>query len=364
MKVTVEHKPLTTALTWVAKAIASRPPNEILKGVKLTASESGHLTLFGTDFEAWLSMQVEAEVEEPGEVVVPAHFLRDMVAALSGKQVELAVDGSALSIKAGRSQYRAPIFPAQDYPNEADFPKQVGVVEAESLRQMVKTVRFPIDDRSPHEFIRGVRIEGREDELRMVGLAQAVLSTMTQPWDRQADFECHAISSLVELAVAGMQGRVVVAYDDKLIGFKDATRQAVIRCLGGEFAAWRKALPERHDFTARLDTAELEAAIKRAALATSAAGSAERPIWFTVAKDRLEVTAGSVGEADGVEVIDAVADGELTTGLFAGFLAGVLAHVPSEMVTLSFQNDPKKAVVISPDDHPSLHAVVPRLPRK
>ena len=70
MKIRVDRDVLAEALAWVARALPTRPVVPVLSGLRLEAGTS--LTLSCFDYEVSATAQVEAEIGEPGTVIVPA----------------------------------------------------------------------------------------------------------------------------------------------------------------------------------------------------------------------------------------------------------------------------------------------------
>ena len=70
MKIRVDRDVLAEALAWVARALPTRPVVPVLSGLRLDAGTG--LTLSCFDYEVSATAQIEAEVGEPGTVIVPA----------------------------------------------------------------------------------------------------------------------------------------------------------------------------------------------------------------------------------------------------------------------------------------------------
>ena len=69
MKFQVDRDALAEALAWVARALPTRPVVPVLSGLRLEAADG--LTLSCFDYEVSATAQIEAEVAEPGTVIVP-----------------------------------------------------------------------------------------------------------------------------------------------------------------------------------------------------------------------------------------------------------------------------------------------------
>ena len=70
MRFLVERDALADALAWVARALPSRPVVPVLSGLRLEAGDG--LTLSCFDYEVSATAHLDAEVKEPGTVLVPS----------------------------------------------------------------------------------------------------------------------------------------------------------------------------------------------------------------------------------------------------------------------------------------------------
>ena len=81
---------LSAALSWVARSLASKPTQPILRGVMMTADDEG-LLLAGFDYEVSTRVRISAEVLEPGQVLVAGKLANDIIGSLPHKDVAISV---------------------------------------------------------------------------------------------------------------------------------------------------------------------------------------------------------------------------------------------------------------------------------
>lgn len=79
MKMICDRTLLSNAVAGVSKAVTQRSSIPVLEGILMKA-EGFSLTLTGYDLEMGITTSIEANVLEPGEVVLSAKLLGDMVA--------------------------------------------------------------------------------------------------------------------------------------------------------------------------------------------------------------------------------------------------------------------------------------------
>src|SRR4051794_36062757 len=88
MKASCGRQALLSELQVVARAAATRGAIQALSGVRFTTTDSG-FELAATDTEIALRSSLEANVEQPGVVLLPARLLVDILRALEGDSVLL-----------------------------------------------------------------------------------------------------------------------------------------------------------------------------------------------------------------------------------------------------------------------------------
>src|ERR1700733_5159670 len=88
MRFVVERDALAEAVAWVARSLPSRPVLPILSGL-LLAAESGGLTLSCFDYEVSARIRIDADVAEPGTVLVPGRLLAEITRSLPGHPIEV-----------------------------------------------------------------------------------------------------------------------------------------------------------------------------------------------------------------------------------------------------------------------------------
>src|ERR1019366_7985268 len=89
VKFRVGRDALGEAVAWVARALPSRPVVPVLSGLLLRAGDDG-LTLSCFDYEVSARIAVEAEVAEPGTVLVPGRLLAEITRSLPQAPAEFS----------------------------------------------------------------------------------------------------------------------------------------------------------------------------------------------------------------------------------------------------------------------------------
>ena len=102
---TCDRAALSEAAAHVSHVVPSKSTYPALTGILLTAAQGG-VTLSGYDLEMGITTRVDANVEEPGKIVLDARLFCDVVRRLPEDRVTLNVNDRHLcQITSGKSLF-------------------------------------------------------------------------------------------------------------------------------------------------------------------------------------------------------------------------------------------------------------------
>ena len=147
MKLSIERAALLRSLNHVQSVVERRNTIPILSNVLLRA-ENGVLRLVTTDMDLEINESVAANVSKSGSTTAPAHTLHDIVRKLpEGSDVELTLnaEGTQMTVKAGRSQFKLGCLPIADFPalGAGELPSNFAIPAAD-LRALIDRTKFAI----------------------------------------------------------------------------------------------------------------------------------------------------------------------------------------------------------------------------
>ncbi|WP_406284539.1 DNA polymerase III subunit beta [Embleya sp. NBC_00896] len=357
MKFRVERDVLADAVAWTARSLPARPAVPVLAGLLLEAAEQ-RLTLSSFDYEVSARGGVEAEVDEPGRVLVSGRLLADISKSLPNRPVEFSTDGAKVTVVCGSARFTLPTLPVEDYPALPDMPTAAGSVPGDIFAAAVAQVAIAAgrDDTLP--MLTGVRVEIEGDTVTLAATDRYRLAVRQFLWKPEAD----GLSSAIALVPAktlndtakslthGDSVQIALSGDkigEGMIGFEGAGRRTTTRLLEGEFPKYRALFPEQSETVATVETAPFVDAVKRVSLV------AERntPVRLSFSDGRLVLEAGSGDEAQASEAIDATLVGEeISIAFNPTFLLDGLGAIDSPVAQISFTTSTKPAVMTGKPD--------------
>lgn len=112
MNIICDKTLLSAAIDGVSKAVTLRSTIPVLEGILLKA-EGFQLTLTGYDLEMGIVTTIEANVKEPGEIVLNAKLLSSMISRMPAGQITIqSADNGKTTIRAAwRSSRSSPCRP-------------------------------------------------------------------------------------------------------------------------------------------------------------------------------------------------------------------------------------------------------------
>jgi DNA polymerase-3 subunit beta len=352
VKFRVERDVLAEAVTWVARGLPARPPVPVLAGILLQADEDGSLTLSAFDYEVSARVTVAADVAESGTVLVLGRLLADISRNLPDRPIEVATDGSKVSVTCGASRFSLLLMPADDYPTLPASPEPTGTVDGHLFTQAVGQVSVAADRGDTLPILTGVRVEVEGDRMTLLATDRYRLAMRELHWNPGTTDASHVVlipaRTLSETARSlGASGSIDVALGstaggEGLVGFEAGRRRTTTRLLDGEYPKVSSIFPTSSDTEAVVRTADLVEAVKRVALV------AERntPVRLRFGEGQVAIEAGTGDDAQASEAVECTLTGpELEIAFNPHYLLDGLGVVGTDFTRISFTQPSRPAVL-------------------
>ena len=141
----------------------------ILANLLLAVTEDG-LSVTGTDMEVELVANTAVEIQEKGEVTVPARKLLEICRALpEGAKLTITLNKGKLSLHSGHSRFSLATLPATDFPSVEDIQVQWGfVVSQKQLCDLIARTAFSMAQQDVRYYLNGLLLETSKNCLRAV----------------------------------------------------------------------------------------------------------------------------------------------------------------------------------------------------
>ena len=284
MKMICDRTLLSNAVAGVSKAVTQRSSIPVLEGILMKA-EGFSLTLTGYDLEMGITTSIEANVLEPGEVVLSAKLLGDMVRRLSSSEVEItATETNATTIKGGITEFDIMGMNPGDFP-ELPSPGADHTLDLETptFREMVETTVVALD---------GYRLAIIEKPVKAAKDINIIIPAKT-------------LAEAIKLFTDDDEV-VHIAANRRFVVLSSRTYTVISRLIEGDCLDYKRVIPEGYHTRVTVDVRDFSNSIERASLIITE--RLKNPLRITFDGNitvRCQTTLGKV-----VDELDAEIEGE------------------------------------------------------
>ncbi|MCX5636071.1 MAG: DNA polymerase III subunit beta [Planctomycetota bacterium] len=311
MKVSFNRAAFADALGLLTTVVPARTPKPILRCIKIAAQEQG-VRFCATDLEVGINyLASEVQVEEPGEIVVPADRLAAIVRESADDVLLLEAAEGVCHIKGADSHFTVYGQEPGQYP---EVPVFEGAADMEialgNLKMGIEQCLFATARESSRYAINGVLWEIKDKKLLLVAtdgrrLARTKVG-LTQAPSAKGGLKAGAnvivpakTMSLLEKVGDGEKETVAVKLNENQILFRCANVIISSSLVEGNFPKYEDIIPTDYDKKLTLSTEAALSAVRRAALLTS---EESKGIKLSIGKDKI-VFSGKAPET-GDAVVD------------------------------------------------------------
>ncbi|MBP1758131.1 MAG: polymerase subunit beta [Firmicutes bacterium] len=350
MKFSCEKAILQNAIATAARAVSPKSSIPALEGLLLEAETL--LAVTGYNLETGIRSTMEAEIEKPGSLVLPARLFGDIIRKLPDDIVTFSADKLQVNIRCGPASFNLIAMDPDDFPllPSVDYQHSFTISER-TLRAMISETLFAVSDNESRPIHTGSLFEVEPDTLTMVSVDGFRLALRREALhESEGSFQFVVPGSAlseVEKICRDADDPVIVTMGARHTMFQFERAMLVSRRLEGEFLAWRKAIPRENPIKVMVEARELLTSIERVSLIIS--DKLKSPLRCTVGEGELQlVTKTSVSDAADTCVIEGDGKG-LEIGFNNKYVMDALKAVPADKVHLEF-NSGVSPCVISPLD--------------
>ena len=363
MRFTCEKSMLVTGLNIAGRAVAQKSSLSVIEGILCKAGLG--LTLTGYNMETAITYEIEAEVSDPGQCILPAKLFGDIIRRLPEGPVTVVVDESyKVSIRAGYASFTISAESADDYPELPDVNDGRAVyIPQNKLKELIGGTIFAVSENQGRPIHTGVKFEVTNDAITAVAVDGFRLARRTwHPEDgtgREMNFVVPAAGlKEVEKIVTDTEDNAAFTLGTKHILFQVGSATLVCRLLEGEFLDWRRVVPTNCPVKLVANVGDLASSVERVGLIVSE--KYKSPVRCVFSHNELLMrTNTTIGAAE--DRCSIAGDGkELEIGFNVRYLADALKAIPSEEVTLELTNG-LSPIVLTPVDekHDFAYMVLP-----
>ncbi len=353
MRFTCEKSMLVQGLNIAGRTVAQKSSLSVIEGILCKAGVGLHLT--GYNMETAITYQIEAEVTDPGECILPARLFGDIIRRLPEGPVTVVVDDSfKVSIRSGFASFTISAESAEDYPELPDVNSGRPILIPQcKLKELISGTIFAVSENQGRPIHTGVKFEVTNEAVNAIAVDGFRLARRTyhpqEETGREMSFVVPAAGlKEVEKILTDCEDEAAFTLGTKHILFQIGNATLVCRLLEGEFLDWRRVVPTNCPIKLVANVSDLASSVERVGLIVSE--KYKSPVRCVFGHQELQMrTNTTIGAAE--DRCSMAGDGkELEIGFNVRYLADALRVIPSEEVTLELTNGLSPLVLTPVDD--------------
>ena len=353
MRFTCEKNSLVQGLNIAGRTVAQKSSLSVIEGILCKAGLG--ICLTGYNMETAISYEIEAEVTDPGECILPAKLFGDIVRRLPEGPVTVVVDETyKVSIRSGFASFTISAECSDDYPELPDVNSGRAVpIPQRELKEMIGGTIFAVAENQGRPIHTGVNFEVTNDSITTVAVDGFRLARRTYhpetPTGREMNFVVPSPGlKEVEKILTDSEDMASFTLGPKHILFQIGPATLVCRLLEGDFLDWRRVVPVNCPIKLIAHVSDLSSSVERVGLIVSE--KYKSPVRCKFSNQEVYMrTNTTIGAAE--DRCSYAGDGkELEIGFNVRYLADALRAIPSEEVTLELTNGLSPIVMTPVDD--------------
>ena len=350
-------------ISFLNHAVSNNSQLEILSNFLLKTSK-GKLYISATDLEIGISSSISANIEEEGEITVPAKTFFDLINNITEEKITLQTKGQNLELKGKKIRMTFQTMPAEDFPKlYEDKGEEIATLKKETLVKEFNKVVFSASQDTGRPALSGILVKKEAggflvvatDGYRLSLKNNVLLKTKTGGVD-QLLLSARAVRELISikqdeditLSVSGKNNQVIFTQGETVL---------VGRLIEAEYPNYEKIIPPDFDTKAEFDREEMQKAVK---ICSVFARETANIVKLSVKKDKIVVSANSPSVGEDTVEVEAKVEGEENEIAFNGrYLLDFLSNIGEENIVFEMSGPLSAGVFKIMGDNSFLHLIMP-----
>ncbi len=274
MKVICNRGALLSALMVAGNVVTARTPKLVLQCVKLTAADD-RLVLAATDLEMAIRYSDSlVQIETPGEALLPAEKLRDIVRETVDDTLSIEVDGDTAHIRGQDSHFKIFTQAVSEFPPVPDFESEADLqISAGALRTLIAQTLFAAAKESTRYAFNGVLLTTKGKKISLVSTdgrrlaqAQGDLIIDSKVSDKVSAIVPAKTMQMVDRLIDDVEETISIQIRENQIIFHTASATLTSSLVEGQFPPFEDVIPKDTDKKMAASTADFLGAIRRSSL--------------------------------------------------------------------------------------------------
>lgn len=353
MKISCEKHVLQAAVAVSSRAAASKSPIPALEGILLEAGNDLRVT--GYNLKKGIYTNIEAEVSEPGSLVLDARLFGEMVRRMPDGMVSIESDDQNMTtVKCGKTEFSFMGMDSGEYP---ELPSVDGLksysIKQNVLKSIINQSIFAVSDNDSRPVYTGSMFEVENGLLTVVSVDGYRLAIRREAIEGPAEHNefivpASALQDIERISSNECEDNIDIFVGGNHVSFTVGDTVIVTRRLEGDFLNYRKAMPDTFQRFIKVNRLELLRVIDRVALIIDE--KTKNPVRMSFNENFIDCMCTTpIGKAD--DVCFCEGDGEgLEIGFNGKYLMDALKAAPADELMLCLNTNTSPCIMVPADE--------------
>lgn len=363
MQIKFPKENLQKAINTLQKVSQNRTSSNLPGSIYIT-TKGNQVEMQANDFELGIKVIVDAQVIEPGTLVVGSRYFQEYTRKMPGSIVEISKpeNSNKLLIKSGSAEINLVTLQLEDFTLVEQIHDENNVnIDADEMKTLIDLTTYATANDEDRPIFTGALMEIKGNEVTMVGTDTRRMAVKKITLDTPITKEMRAViptkllAEVSRLLPSDNPALVKIIWNHTQVAFIFDTVYIIARLIEGTYPEYEKVIPSQFSASATLNAKELAGAVDRISLlAKDISYNVIRYDW-----DENGVTLSSQNSEIGMakETIPIEFKGDPFTISFNGlYISDILRHSKGEKIHLYLkENGP---MVVRQDENPNYTYVV------
>lgn len=359
MKISCLRTDLANAVSNVSRAVSTKASIPALEGVLIKAYD-GKLNISGYNLEIGITTDVEATIQNEGEIVVSAKLFLDIVRRLPEEIVMIETDDRMVTyITCGQVDYQIVGMSSVEYPDLPSFEQTDGItVSSKIMREMIRQTVYAVSENTAKPIYTGSLFEIEDGVFKIIaidGYRMAIRSENVDSDSRNA----FVVPGKTQLEVLKLltddEENVDIIIGQRHITFQVRNYRVISRLIEGTFLDYKTTIPSDVKTELVINTRTIINSVERMSLLNN--DRVQSPVRCKFSGNEIRLScASAVGRANDVISVDIIGD-DVEIGFNNRYLLDALKNTDTDEIKLVL-NGPVAPMIIKPVKGDSFLSIV------
>lgn len=359
MKISCLRTDLANAVSNVSRAVSTKATIPALEGILIKAYGES-LNISGYNLEIGITTDIDATIQNEGDIVVSAKLFSDIVRRLPEEIVMIETDERMVTyITCGKVDYQIVGMSSVEYPDLPTFEQMDSItVNEKVMRDMIRQTVYAVSDNSAKPIYTGSLYEIENKTFKIVAIDGYRMAIRTEAVDSESNNK-FVVPGKTQMEVLKLLNdddeNVELIIGQRHITFKVKNYRVISRLIEGTFLDYKTTIPSEAKTEVVINTRTISDSVERMSLLNN--DRIQSPVRCQFGNDEIKLScASAVGRAND-EISVSVIGESVEIGFNNRYLIEALKNTDTDEIKLTL-NGPLAPMVIKPVKGDSFLSIV------